>query len=249
MRTLKIGKHNVEMFDSIEDLPITRFHKYNKMLMIDAGLGSDLTDVDAHIEKVIAFMREGNNEDAIGELMNWRQAIYFVQMNLSPKHLAFASLVTKIDGKPYNDLSDDGLAKVINVLNDTKRSEVVDTLSEAKKKINEELRTYFPMQFDDSETKEYYDLLKQRTMRTLEAIINDKGWEDVTAATNKLLTFKKPTKFNGTDSIEVESDINFEKMCLMLAQHLNVDAKKMTTLAFYNAYHYLREQNKKQKKR
>ena len=85
------------MYDSIEDLPITRFHKYNKMLMIDAGLGSDLTDVDAHIEKVMAFLKEQKTEDAINELFNMRKAIFMVQMNLSPKHLAFAALVTKVE--------------------------------------------------------------------------------------------------------------------------------------------------------
>ena len=76
MKTFNIGKHKVEMYDSIEDLPITRFHKYNKMLLLDAGLGSDLTDVDAHIEKTIAFFREGEQENAVNELMNMRKEIY-----------------------------------------------------------------------------------------------------------------------------------------------------------------------------
>jgi hypothetical protein len=112
MKTIKIGKHTVEMYESIEDLPIVRFHKYNKMLLVDAGLGSDLADIDSHIEKTIAFMRTGKQDSAIAELMNMRKAVFFVQMNLSPKHLAFAALIHAIDGKETNDLSDDGLKKV-----------------------------------------------------------------------------------------------------------------------------------------
>ena len=135
MKTFNIGKHKVEMYDSIEDLPITRFHKYNKMLLLDAGLGSDLTDVDAHIEKTIAFFREGEQENAVNELMNMRKAIYLIQMNLSPKHLAFASLVTSVDGKPCNDLSDEGLRQTVELLNDVKRSEIAEELETSKKKL------------------------------------------------------------------------------------------------------------------
>ena len=40
MRTTQIGKYKVEIYDAIEDLPMQRFHKYNKMLLVDAGIGS-----------------------------------------------------------------------------------------------------------------------------------------------------------------------------------------------------------------
>lgn len=44
MRKIVLAKHKVELYDSIDELPIVRFHKYNKMLLIDAGVGSDLSD-------------------------------------------------------------------------------------------------------------------------------------------------------------------------------------------------------------
>ena len=55
MKTVQIKGMNVEIYDSIEDLPILRFHKYNKMLLVDAGVGSDLADFDRHIEKAIRY--------------------------------------------------------------------------------------------------------------------------------------------------------------------------------------------------
>ena len=48
MRKIVLAKHKVELYDSIDELPIVRFHKYNKMLLIDAGVGSDLSDWDAN---------------------------------------------------------------------------------------------------------------------------------------------------------------------------------------------------------
>ena len=41
MKTTKIGERAVVLYDSIDELPILRFHAYNKMLLIDAGVGSD----------------------------------------------------------------------------------------------------------------------------------------------------------------------------------------------------------------
>ena len=51
MKTVKIGEYTVEIYDAIDELPMLRFHKYNKMLLVDAGIGSDLQDFDTHIEK------------------------------------------------------------------------------------------------------------------------------------------------------------------------------------------------------
>ena len=53
MKTVLINNKKVELYDSIEDLPIIRFHKYNKMLLVDAGVGSDLADFDRHVEQAL----------------------------------------------------------------------------------------------------------------------------------------------------------------------------------------------------
>ena len=251
MKTAKIGKHIVEYYDSIEDLPIVRFHKYNKMLLIDAGLGSDLTDFDAHIEKAVAFIQSGDKDNATNELNNLRKAVYFIQNGLSPKYLAFAALVSKVDGNETNDLSDDGLRSVVDTLADTTQKQAVSELDSAKKKIDEELRTYFPAMFDNADEKEFYNMLKARTVATLQNIIENKPqseWQNVERLTRELLIFAKPPVFDGSESVEIVADKQFERMCLMIAQHLNVDARKYSVLAFYNAFEYLKEMLRKQRK-
>lgn len=251
MKTAQIGKHIVEYYDSIEDLPIVRFHKYNKMLLIDAGLGSDLTDFDAHIEKAVAFIQSGDKDNATNELNNLRKAVYFIQNGLSPKYLAFAALVSKVDGKATEDLSDDGLRSVVDTLADTTQKQAVSELDSAKKKIDEELRTYFPAMFDNADEKEFYNMLKARTVATLQNIIENKPqseWQNVERLTRELLIFAKPPVFDGSESVEIVADKQFERMCLMIAQHLNVDARKYSVLAFYNAFEYLKEMLKKQRK-
>ena len=76
MRTVQIGRHTVELYDSIDTLPVLRFHAYNKMILVDAGIGSDLNDWDSHAERVIRFITSDDKESAIKEIDNLRQNIY-----------------------------------------------------------------------------------------------------------------------------------------------------------------------------
>ena len=98
MVTVQIGKHTVEMYDTIEELPVVRFHKYQKLLLVDAGVGSDIQGFDQRIERVRRFLLDGKPEKAEQELANLRQCVFFIQSGLNLKHRAFAALVTKIDG-------------------------------------------------------------------------------------------------------------------------------------------------------
>ena len=50
MKREVINNHIVILYDSIDELPIIRFHKYNKYMLIDSGIGSDLNDINVHID-------------------------------------------------------------------------------------------------------------------------------------------------------------------------------------------------------
>lgn len=244
MKTIKLGKHTIEIYDSIDSLPVTRFHKYNKMLLVDAGVGSDLVDFDSHIERAIRFCKT-KPDLAATELENLRQNVYFIQSELSPKHLAFCVLIKSIDGKECDDISDEALKKLHETISDVTHSELTTELESVKKKIDEELNTYFPKVFDDSTVKEYYDQLRRRTMAMLDAIITGEDKQsEIEEITNLLLTFAKPSIFFGPDSLEIQYDKQFESMCLMLSQKLNVKPKTFTVLEYYNAFEYLKEQAK-----
>lgn len=251
MKKVRLGNHTLEIYDSIEELPMIRFHKYNKMLLVDAGIGSDLSDVDRHIEKAIRYSRSKTPELAAVELDNMRQNIYFIQSNLNPKHLAFAALIKSIDGKPCHDLSEEGLRKVVQSLEHATIKEVMTEFDSVKKKIDEELQMYFPQTFDDAELKEYFDKLKRRTMLMLDSIINgetDKNKSDIEKLTDELMIYSKPYIFSGTDNMEINYDKQFERMCLNISQNLNVNPKNFTVLEYYNSYEYIKELIKERKK-
>lgn len=243
MKNLLINKKIVRVYDSIDEMPIVNFQKYNKYLLIDSGIGSDADDIDAHIVKIAKFIKANNNKKALQELQNMRQNMYMVNNEISPKYLAFAALIYSIDGKEVNDLSDDGLKKLLQDLKDIKHSKVIDFLLWLKKKVTSELETYFPGDFVNPKEKEAYDKLKNRTLLALDSIINDTdNTEQINLIDTMMLNMHTPKVFIGSESVEVKYDKQFESTCLLIAQKTSMDARKMTVLQFYNAIDNIKAQ-------
>lgn len=243
MKTLIINKKTVKVYDSIDEMPIVNFQKYNKYLLIDSGIGSDADDIDAHIIKIAKYIKAKDDKKALQELQNMRQNIYMVNSEISPKYLAFASLIHSIDGSEISDLSDDGLKKILESIKEIKHSAVIDFLMWLKKKVTSELEIYFPGDFTSPKEKEAYDKLKSRTLLVLDAIINDSdNTEKIETIDDALSSMYTPKSFIGSESIEVKYDKQFESTCLLIAQKTNTDAKRMTVLQFYNAIENIKQQ-------
>lgn len=250
MKTEKIGTHEVQIFEAIDEMPVARFHRFNKMLLIDAGIGSDLSDSNKHIEKAMIYARQGDGDKAVQELENLRQLLFFAQAELSPRNLAFAALVLSVDGQPCDDLSDEGLRRTAALFADISQRELTAQTEAVKKKIDTELQMYFPTIFADSQVKEYYDLLRRRTLAVLGNIIEERtDTTEVQRLTDALLTFHAPQSFSGSASVEVGYDKQFESMCLLLSERYHLDSQSMTVRAYYNAFERLREQMRDEQRR
>ena len=251
MKYFFIGKHRVKVYDSIDDLPMARFHKYNKFLLIDAGLGSDMQSFDAHIEKVVRFMKSGDKDNAAKELENMRQNVYIMLTEQSPQTLSFAALVAELDDVEMNDLSDDGLERVRQMLEDAPRKDITAALQAVKKKIDEDLTLYFPTLFASTDEKEYYDMMKRRAQMELEQITDGDSEERrarITELEDRMVTAVKPRTFTGRDAFGVQHDKAYMKMCLMISSNLNADATWMTVLEYYTASEYMHEMAKERQK-
>lgn len=113
-----INGRKVELYNSIEDMPILRFQKYNKFIIVDSLVGSDLSDVASALSKAISFIDIEKLDEAKLQLQNIISCISLISQEMSPKYLAFAALVKSIDGLPNYDLSDAGLTNVLLKLNE-----------------------------------------------------------------------------------------------------------------------------------
>ena len=252
MKEVRLNGKKVRLYDSIDSLPIERFHVYNRMLLVDSGIGSDISDFDAHIEKVVRYIRKGDNDNAAKEMENLRQNVYMVLEGQNVQHMSFACLVESIDGKPCSDLSPEGLKQVLEQLGGAPKHDITSSLDEVKKKIDGDLSLYFPNLFDDVRTREYYDTLKRLTVVSLEKITDgdtEERQKMIQDLRDRLVLFIKPKVFTGHDGVEVRHDKDFETMCLMLTKETGRDAKKMTVLEYYNAYEWLAKKAKNERKK
>lgn len=249
MKNLHINSRIVCVYDSIDEMPIVNFQKYNKFLLIDSGIGSDVDDIDSHITKIAKYINSNNTESAIRELQNMRQNLYMINSKISPKYLAFAALIHSIDGVKITDLSDDNLKKILDELNTVKHFKIIDILAKIKKKVETELEIYFPNEFVDIKEKEVYDKLKKRVALVLDTIIYDNdNTKEISAIDALIFGMYKPNIFIGCDSIEVKYDKQFENACLLISQKVNINAKTMSVLEFYNALENIKKQLEQESK-
>lgn len=234
----------IRVYDSIDEMPIVNYQKYNKYLLIDSGIGSDINDIDTHIVRIAKLINSDRREDALKELQNMRQNLYMVNSEISPKYLAFAALVHSIDGRPVTDISDNGLKAVLKEIQNVKHSSLLSALAEFKKKVDSELSAYFPGDFENPKVKEAYDMIKKRTLLVLDSVINeehnnDKEIEDIDVY---LFGMYHPNVFIGSSSVEIKYDKQFDNSCILISQKANLDARSMTVLQFYNVLDIIKKQ-------
>lgn len=242
MKKVTLCGVEIEYYDAIEDLPIRRYHKYNKMLLVDAGIGGDLFDVDGHIERAIRFAYTNDTESVVKELANLRNNLRMIQTEVTPRLRAFAALVTKINGVVYDDVSDDGITAIIEALQGVSARDVTATLEAVKKKITDELRAYFPKMLDSPETKEYYDILKGRALAVLRTIQGEDA--DVEGYNTRVMTYSKPLQFDAEKNAEIDSDKNFEVMCHVITENTGSNAKELSVLEYFTAQEYTKDKIK-----
>lgn len=242
MKKIKVKNRVLEVYDSIEEMPIINFQKFNKYLLIDSGIGSDADDIDAHISRIAKLIKTDASR-ALLELQNMRQNIYMVANEISPKYLAFTALIYSIDGKRIFDYSDENLKSILQDFQHVKHNWLIDLVLELKKKVNLELEAYFPAEFIDAKEKEAYDKIKQRTLLILESIkTGNRNNKELELIDLSLLSLYKPKSFMGPESAEIKYDKQFETTCLAIAKETGLDAKTMTVLQFYNAVEHLKQQ-------
>jgi hypothetical protein len=137
MKTLQIGKHKLEVYDSIDDMPCTRWNKFNKLLIIESGLGTSIPSILDRIKVLKSLLATENKRKEVEiELDNMYQALFFADNAINPASMAFACTVKSIDGVEYTDITDSGINNVLAQLKDLTIREVRESNNTIKKKLN-----------------------------------------------------------------------------------------------------------------
>jgi len=142
---VQCGKHEIELFDSMHNLGILRFQRFNKYQMSASEIGSNFDDYDRRTEKTYQFLQKKMIPEAIQELNNRRMAVYNAFQEFTPMGKALAILVKRIDERIYNDYSPSALDQILQKLDEIGFSYemTVENLNEVKKKSKQNVKSIF----------------------------------------------------------------------------------------------------------
>lgn len=114
MRIIKHRGLEIEIYDSIEQRPAYRHMNFNKNLMIESGIGSDLSSFDRKLATVALHIQKDNKSAAQQVMENMRQNLAFIMQNVTPKMVAFCYLIHSINGEEVGFMTDDKAQKMID---------------------------------------------------------------------------------------------------------------------------------------
>ena len=97
---MKVGQHEVELYEGIDSLPIARYQKFNRLMLVDSGVGSTIEELDTHLRRAILYCKT-NADHTYTELLNLRQSFHMATNGIHPGMIAFGAFVKSLDGKEY----------------------------------------------------------------------------------------------------------------------------------------------------
>lgn len=252
MRLVKHRGHKLELYDSVQELPVWRFQQFNMNIMLEAGIGSDIDGFIKRVQSVRVLMGR-DKEGASRELSNMVQSVVNIIEGVSPEMAAFCMLIHKLDGRVIedSDLSDEGIKELVKELSKRRFSifQIRGFLKSIKKKVDTEFEVFFPSMGDSAKVKEYYTRLKERTMLVLRGIKGDEVEDKIRSIDEFLMSRVKIQNYFGAKGLQVQMIKKFEEMCVMMNQYgVSGDSKRMTTLSFYQSLEAIKSQVKKGRK-
>lgn len=145
----KHGKHEIEIFDSIHNLPILRFQRFNKYQMQASEIGNTFNDYDQRTVKIAQFIQKKMFDEAIQELENRRQTVFNAYNEFTPIGKSFAILIKRINDVEYNDFTPDELDRCLEHLDRIGLgfATSIEKLKEVKKKSKRNWWFTFPNLF------------------------------------------------------------------------------------------------------
>lgn len=155
MRTINIKNHKLNIYDDIMEMPVVRYNKYQKYMVLAAGVGNDIPAV---LQKISSMQQMVGNEKQVkklnAEFVALKNALSFIDGGIDPSSLAFACLVHDIDGRECDVISEDSIESTSNeIAAITTKSELMMAISGIKKKSMRHSKRIFPTRTDNKATK------------------------------------------------------------------------------------------------
>jgi hypothetical protein len=241
----------IELYESIDDLPIVRYHLFQLMLLQDSGIGSTMGDVVEHLSKMDYFMTHDMKKEAQDVRRNLQVTYFNIINELNYNHLAYACLVKRIGDETFTSIQTEHDVKQIHdKLKAIVTVKEVDEEVEKKKMIFEaEMKTFFPKRYQGVKTSELTrnEVRRQYLIAEYSVMSGDINESEHKIAVRKFLDQNKPRLLdNSTNSEVIQSETAFHEMILIAQSSYSGINVFSTTKQFYSAMTLIEKQQEKQ---
>lgn len=244
------GKHEIELYDSVQNMNIFRFQKFNKYQMYACEIGSTFEDYDQRTAEVYKFLQKGMVAEAMQSLNNRRQLVFNAFSEFKPTGKALAILVKRIDKRKYTDISSDGLDQVLKRLDEIgfTYEQTIDGLNDVKKKLDTEVQVYFPKYFPKDSNPEKTVLRWQKLDIELQRILNPEAFQEknLDHVEKEILQHQAPNNWNVhvPGNMERKMEVDFHKYASAVKVRTGIDLERTTAFSFYASVEMIEEQQK-----
>lgn len=246
MHELIKGSHTITLYRSADELPVMRYARFQKYLLMEAGVGADLESIGGHFAKLFEFQGLGMLAESQEETKNLYYNFYSILEEIHFPGLAFVCLVHNIDEWQLQDTSEESLKKCLQKLDaiGLTQGDILAYIEDFKKKVHRELMYHCPAYFNDEDTLQFYSNVKAK----IAALIAEMEGEDVELRLAQLDRFfaeqAAPHVFDSAsmENAAVSLDRNFETLCTILESNGVTGPQHLTTLQFYSRLDYFKRQ-------
>lgn len=133
MKTIELGKHKLEIYESIKEMPLNRYIELQSYILQDLGIGSNIDDIQTHMANLNSHLANSRIEDAKLEAQNMFLNFYSMLSQLSFKCMSLGCLVKTIDSKDIGT-SENELNKVKEIVSKHSTNEKLTSIVEEVKK-------------------------------------------------------------------------------------------------------------------
>lgn len=242
MKEITLGsKHKVKIYDSIDEMTVARYHRWNQMMVLNEGIGLTPEGLNGRLANVSRLIDAERADAAKVELHNIAVALSVARAGADMQTRALAATVAEIDGEPTDDLTNDGLDKTVarlqEIITKGERDGILDAV---KKKIDSELSFYYPDVA--SGESEQTALMRNIADALLEEVQTGCDNSELIARLRKMIV--EVMDVVDYANYERESDVAFEQMCLSIRETMHTDTKGLTVMEYYAARKSLDERAK-----
>ncbi len=140
----RIGRLRLEIYDSIKELPIERYHQFNIYCLLSTGIGADVEGINKHYADIFQSLEKKDYKRLKTLFQNYYYCLHLIIEHMDLPSLAFACLVKSINERDITDFSEDNLKHISERLTRAaKRQLIFDLFKDLKKKLRTKRRYFF----------------------------------------------------------------------------------------------------------